>query len=53
MPKRLNLFEKKLIQIDSSSLMRTLALAEAYGSVGNDRIAPVLKKAVELILTTT
>ena len=30
----------------------TLALAEAYGSVADDRIAPVLKKAVELILTS-
>lgn len=30
----------------------TLALAEAYGAVQDERIAPVLKKAVELILSS-
>ena len=30
----------------------TLALAEAYGAVQDDRVGPVLKKAVELILTS-
>ena len=30
----------------------TLALAEAYGAVQDDRIAPALKKAVELILSS-
>lgn len=30
----------------------TLALAESYGAVADDRIAPALKKAVELILTS-
>jgi hypothetical protein len=30
----------------------TLALAEAYGAVQDDRIGPALKKAVELILTS-
>jgi len=30
----------------------TLALAESYGAVQDDRIAPTLKKAVELILTS-
>jgi hypothetical protein len=30
----------------------TLALAEAYGAVQDERIAPVLKKAVDLILTS-
>ena len=30
----------------------TLALAEAYGAVQDPRIAPALKKAVELILTS-
>jgi len=30
----------------------TLALAEAYGAVQDERIAPALKKAVELILTS-
>ncbi len=30
----------------------TLALAEAYGQVNDDRIAPALQKAVELILTS-
>jgi hypothetical protein len=30
----------------------TLALAESYGAVQDDRIAPALKKAVELILTS-
>jgi hypothetical protein len=30
----------------------TLALAESYGAVQDDRIAPLLKKAVELILTS-
>ncbi len=30
----------------------TLALAESYGAVADERIAPALKKAVELILTS-
>lgn len=30
----------------------TLALAEAYGAVNDDRIGPALKKAVDLILTS-
>jgi len=30
----------------------TLALAEAYGSVNDERLGPALKKAVELILTS-
>ena len=30
----------------------TLALAESYGAVADDRIAPALRKAVELILTS-